>query len=175
ATEFAGIINVTIMTASRILNELYGLGLLTYEIAGKTGRSKEYRRIKNPEYYRVGSEYLKNPVKKTVYVENAKENYPIAGLEALSLISMINPPDRKVRAICKKDFYKIREMIIVDKAKIMDKKIDELQVWCYDPIFLSKNNIVDLVSLSVSLSGIKDERIEQAIENRMEAEEWYTG
>ncbi len=174
-TGFAEMINVTVMTASRILSELYSLGLLTYEIGGKTGRSKEYKRIEDPEYYEVGSKYLKNPVKNTVYVEKTKENYPIAGLEALSMISMINPPDRKIRAIYKKDFYKTREKIIVDKAKIMDEKTDELQAWCYDSTFLSKNNIVDLVSLSASLSEIKDERIEQAIENSMEAEEWYMG
>ena len=174
-TELAELINVTGMTASRVLNELYSANLLTYEIGGKTGRSKEYRRIGDPDYYEEGSKYLKNPIKKTVYVDEVKENYPVAGLEALSMISMINPPGRKVGAIYKKDFDKIAEKIILDKAQIMDEKIDELQVWRYDPTFISKNNIVDIVSLSVSLNGINDERIEQALEKRMEAEEWYTG
>jgi len=74
-----------------------------------------------------------------------------------------------------KYFDKIGEKIILDKARIMDEKIDELQVWRYDPAFLSKNNIVDVVSLSLSLSEINDERIEQALEKRMEVEEWYMG
>lgn len=174
-TELAETLNVTAMTASRVLNELHNLGLIAYEIGGKTGRSKEYRRIGDPEYYNEGSKYLKNPVKDTVCVEKIKENYPVAGLEALSMISMVNPPDRKVRAIFKKDFDRIKDKIILDKARIMDEKIDELEVWCYDPVFLSKNNIVDLVSLSLSLGEINDERIEQALEQRMETEEWYMG
>ena len=102
------------MTASRALNDLHSLGLLTYEINGKTGMSKCYKRINDPDYYFRGSKYLKNPVKKVVYTEKniATGNSPIAGLEALSMKSMLNPPKRQVRAVYKKEAENIKKYIV---------------------------------------------------------------
>jgi len=66
ATELAEIINATVMTASRTLKDLYSLGLLNYEISGKTGRSKKYKRINDDEYYSIGSKFLKNQISKVI-------------------------------------------------------------------------------------------------------------
>ncbi|MBC7087128.1 MAG: hypothetical protein H5T96_01420 [Tissierellales bacterium] len=44
-TDFAKKLGFNTMTASRALNYLYYANLITYEIGGKTGRSKDYRRI----------------------------------------------------------------------------------------------------------------------------------
>ena len=52
ATKFSSMVGGTVMTASRALNALYDAKLLTYETGGKTGRTKEYRRIADPEYFR---------------------------------------------------------------------------------------------------------------------------
>ena len=81
------------MTASRALNDLYDANLLIYEIGGKTGRSKEYRRISDPEYFEKGRRFIKSPVKKVVYVKSAPAGTLVAGLEALAELSMINPPN----------------------------------------------------------------------------------
>lgn len=70
ATELANILNSSVMTAWRALNDLYSLGLLTYEISGKTGRSKEYIRIDDTDYYNIGSQYLKSPFSRVVYVDS---------------------------------------------------------------------------------------------------------
>jgi len=69
-TEFANKIGFNKMTASRALNGLYRANIITYEIGGKTGRSKEYKRIPNLDYYMKGREYLKTPVKKTIYTKS---------------------------------------------------------------------------------------------------------
>jgi hypothetical protein len=175
ATELVMVLNVSAMTASRILNDLYTLGLLTYEISGKTGRSKEYQRIDDPEYYRRGSKYLKNPVIKVVYMEKIPDDYPVAGLEALSKITMINPPKRRVRAATRQKLKKVEERIVRNRDQVADRDLTELQIWDYDPDFLAKDKLVDLVSLSVSLGEMKDDRVEKAIEERLKDERWYTG
>ncbi|MGM9972550.1 MAG: winged helix-turn-helix domain-containing protein [Clostridiaceae bacterium] len=174
ATALAEALNTSNMTASRILNDLYAVGLLTYEVAGRTGRSKEYKRISDPDYYREGSRYLKSPVKQIIYVENEVDDTLIAGLEALSMISMINPPQGLVRAITKEKLDKESVLIVRNKDRITDEKLVELEVWHYDPTLLSKEQYVDIASLALSLKDINDERVEQALAERLESEEWYT-
>ncbi|MCB2291442.1 hypothetical protein LGK97_17080 [Clostridium sp. CS001] len=167
-TELAGKIGASKMTASRALNDLYLLGLLTYEVSGKTGRSKRYKRIDDTYYYDRGSKYLKNPVSKVVYVDkDSAYDLPVAGLEALSTQSMLNPPKRPVRAMAKQYIKNIKEHIVTNKDKIADMDLIELQLWEYDPKILSKNYVVDLVSLIMSIDKSNDERVEIAIEESL--------
>lgn len=174
-TELAGEIGTSIMTASRALNDLYLLGLLTYEVSGKTGRSKSYKRIDDTYYYDRGSKYFKNPVSKVVYVDkDIAYGFLVAGLEALSTETMLNPPKRPIRAMAKRYIKNIKEHIVTNKDKIADMDLIELQLWEYDPKILSKNEVVDLVSLIMSIGKSNDERVEIAIEERLRSELWYT-
>ena len=174
ATELALILNSSIMTASRALVDLYSLGLLNYEIDGITGRSKRYKRIDNTDYYSRGSKYLKNPVSRVVYVDNIANDFPVAGLEALSIQSMLNPPKRSVRAISKQKAKDIKQHIVLSRDKIADMNLIELQIWDYKPELLATSNIVDLVSLVMSISGSNDDRVEMAIEKKLKGEAWFT-
>ena len=178
-TELAKKLDATKMTASRALNNLYSLGLLKYDIGGKTGKSKNYRRIDNTKYYEIGSKYLKNPIYKIAYLEKTAYekacDFPIAGLEGLSMNSMINPPTRPIRAVSKRKLHDLKDYIEKDINKIEDMNLMELQIWDYDPMIFAKNNMVDLASLVASFSGVSDERIEQAIEESLKGELWYKG
>lgn len=144
------------MTSSRALNELYNAKLLIYEIGGKTGRSKFYSRISDPDYFQKGKLFLDSPIKKIVYVEREPKSSFIAGLEALSELSMINPPRHKVRAINSYDFKKNNLEVINNKDIINDNKLIELQIWKYDPKFFTMNNKVDIASLYASFRATKD-------------------
>lgn len=174
AKDLAKKINVSHMTASRVLNELYMLNLLTYDTGGENGRTKIYKRIDDPEFYLRGKEYLRNPLSQTVYVEKVTVDCLVAGLEALSMISMINPPKRPVRAISKQNAKAINKHIVKNRDRIADQNLVELQIWNYDPKILSENNYVDIVSLALSVSDLNDERIDQALEERLKGELWYT-
>jgi len=174
-TELAGIFNTSIMTASRALNDLHSLGLLTCEISGKTGRSKRYKRIADTCYYNIGSKYLNNPVSKVEYIDNnIVHDFPIAGLEALSMQSMLNPPKKRVRAISKQKARDIKNYVVLNRDKIADMDLIELQIWNYEPKFLAKDGVVDLMSLIMSISETNDERVQNAIEERLKCEIWYT-
>jgi len=172
-TEFSKIFGFTLMTASRALNELYDTKLLTYEVGGKTGRSKKYRRVSNPDYFKRGTEFINSPIKKVVYVKKAPEASYVAGLEALSHLSMINPPNHKIRAIEEGCLNSSDLEIVKNKDLIKDEKLVELQIWGYDPKLFAKNNMIDVVSLYASLQGENDERIEQALEEVLRGEKWY--
>lgn len=173
ATQMAKQLNVTVMTASRALNELNVLGLLEYEVSGKTERSKAYRRINDPEYYRLGNTRLKNPVRKTVYMESLPESCPVAGLEALANQTMINGPTHPVRAISKEMANREKDRMINDLETLCDKNFFEVQIWHYNPEVLSINHQVDKLSLKLSLDKINDDRIDMAIQKILEDEPWY--
>jgi len=173
-TEFAEKMGFTKMTASRALNELYHANLLTYEIAGKTGRSKKYKRIPDPDYFLKGREFLKSPVKKIIYVKMKPLDALIAGFDALAGLSMINPPGHPVAALDRQQFDPQEIEIVRNIDLIKDTQLVELQLWDYDPKLFSNNRYVDLMSLYASLKEETDERVEQALEEALQGEPWYT-
>lgn len=171
-TEFAQKMGFNKMTASRALNDLYNANLITYEIGGKTGRSKEYKRIADPYYFLNGREYLKTPVKKIIYTKTKPLGALTAGLEALAELSMINHPDHPVMAVDRNQLSKEQLEIIKNKDLIKDVQLVELQLWDYDPKLFSDKNHVDLLSLYASLKEETDERVEQALEGVLRGEPW---
>ena len=174
-TDFSNKMGFNKMTASRALNDLHKLNLIFYEIGGETGRSKNYRRINDPDYFLKGREYLKNPVKKTVYAKKTPIHWQRAGIEALASLSMINSLNHKVVAIDKKKFNMENYELIENQDLIKDIQLTEIQIWEYPPQLFSNKEHVDLVSLYASLKDESDERIEQALEDVMRGESWYTG
>jgi len=173
-TEFANKIGFNKMTASRALNDLYQANLITYEIGGKTGRSKEYKRIPDPNYFMNGREYLKTPVKKTIYTKSKPLAALVAGFDALSDLSMINPSDHPIMAVDRNRLNKEKIEIVKNKDLIKDTHLVELQLWDYDPKMFSNKNHVDVLSLYASLKDETDERVEQALEEVLRGELWYT-
>lgn len=172
-TEFSEKMNFNKMTASRALNDLYEAKLVNYVIGGKTGRSKEYRRISDPDYFIRGREYLKSPVNKIIHVKDKPLDWLKSGLEALSDLSMINPPSHSVIAVDKKQFNHSEFEEIMDEDMIKDMKLVEIQLWDYDPKLFANKGRVDLLSLFASLKDIKDDRVEQALEEALGGEAWY--
>ena len=172
-TEFAEKMGLNKMTASRALNDLYHTNLITYEIGGKTGRSKEYKRIPDPDYFLRGREYLKTPVKKIIYAETKPLGALTAGFEALSVLTMINPPRHPVMAVDKNWLNKEQIEVIKNKDIIKDRQLVEIQLWDYDPKLFSDKHHVDLLSLYASLKEETDERVEQALDEVLRGELWY--
>lgn len=172
-TRFAEKMGFNYMTASRALNELYHVNLITYEVGGKTGRSKEYKRIPDPDYFLNGRKYLKTPVRKTIYTRTKPLCALNAGLDALAGLSMINTPDHPVMAIDRKQLNEEQFEIVRNKDLIKDTKLVELQLWDYDPKLFAENQHVDLLSLYTSMSEDTDERVEQALEEALRGELWY--
>ena len=168
----------TIMTASRALNELHDAGLLHFELTGKTGRSKEYRRIDDPDYFQRGKMYLSSPVIKEIYLSELPKGLLVAGLEALSSLSMLNPPESPVRAIGREEYISKKStlQIINNQDRINDERLPLLQIWSYDPRKFSTDSLVDRMSLYASLikENENDERTAQALSEALQKETWYT-
>ncbi|NLT11248.1 MAG: MarR family transcriptional regulator [Clostridiaceae bacterium] len=172
-TDFGKKLGFNKMTASRALNELYRANLITYEIGGMTGRSKEYKRISDPDYFLRGRDYLKNPVRKIIYTTTRPAGALVAGMDALAELSMINPPDHPIMAIDRQKLTTEQIDVVKNRDLIKDAKLVELELWDYNPILFSINGHVDLLSLYASLKEETDERVEQAFEEILRVEPWY--
>lgn len=172
-TDFGKKLGFNKMTASRALNELYRANLITYEIGGMTGRSKEYNRISDPDYFLRGRDYLKNPVRKIIYTTTRPAGALVAGMDALAELSMINPPDHPIMAIDRQKLTTEQIDVVKNRDLIKDAKLVELELWDYNPILFSINGHVDLLSLYASLKEETDERVEQAFEEILRVEPWY--
>lgn len=173
-TEFADKFGFNIMTASRALNDLYQANLITYEIGGKTRRSKEYKRVPDPDYFFKGRDYLKTPVRKIVCIKTKPLGFLNAGLDALAGLSMLNPPSNPIIAVEKNKLNEEHVEIVRNKDLVKDIHLVELELWDYDPKLFSDKSHVDLLSLYCSLKEETDERIEQALQEVLRDETWYT-
>lgn len=166
-------LEISVMTALRGMNILQELGLLNCEISGKTGRKKVFRRIEQSAYYRIGKEYLCNPVRKTIYVLSIPKELHIckSDLTALGEQTMLGEPKYPIYAVDGKREKELCDyQISEEQAK--EEGLPCVQLMKYDIELLSENGYEDPISLLLGLSD-RDERIEMAIEELMEGKKWY--
>lgn len=164
-TQMAQKLNISEMSASRALNALSEHTLLSFEWGGPLNRSKFYRVVDREQYSTVGLSLLRSPVLKTVYTQSPIEGAPIAGLEALAKLSMPNPPLYSIRAIASKGVHALNLSLTQDPGAFPPEEITELQLWRYNPLLFSSDNLVDPVSLYASLQEDADDRITSALQS----------
>ena len=164
---------LTPMSVSRYCRELLDRGLISESREGnaslitcvKTGRA----------LFDMALPYLDNPVKRESYHMPSPEllgKFPVAGESALSQISMLAPPDKKIVA-CGPRVEQAEEKGLLKEecgfAKYLNAK---LQVWKYDPAPFVKDNRLDSVSLYLSLKDSFDERVQACLKEMLEKEQW---
>ncbi|XCP84154.1 HTH domain-containing protein [Roseburia hominis] len=172
AEELAKKLNVSTMTVLRAFDELKRIGVVNYEIGGQTGRKKIIRPIEKKEYYRIGKDYLINPVKRSVNVSHIPENLKAykCGLTALGEQTMLAEPTREKYAV----YGNVKEVLNYQRtrAEALSEDLPEVQIMQYDISKLTENQYVDPITMILSLGQI-DERVEIAVDEFMEGTEWY--
>ena len=161
------------MTMSRAIDDLASHDLVEVLPEGRQKRVifKDTRRT----VWKKALPFLRSPVQKRVFVENESFSMGVlAGLAALSQVTMIVPPVRQIRAITSKEWKAIQtnaKLRIIPKASA-DLAPLELEIWKYEPKLLSTNGMVDPLSLYLSLMDENNERVEAAREDLLEGIEW---
>ena len=171
--ELVKALGMSVMTVSRGMEKLEQIGVVNHEITGKTRRKKLYKRIDRKDYYLKGIGYLENPVRHCIYVKEIPKNLQMykSGLSALAEQSMLGEPMHEIYAISGKQ-EKILRDFQVGKEQAMEEHLPEIQIMKYNIGLLGKEGCVDPITLIKSLDET-DERIELAIEEMMEGEEWF--
>ncbi|SKB93285.1 hypothetical protein SAMN06296386_109119 [Lachnospiraceae bacterium] len=168
-------LSVSKMTAVRGLNDLYELGLLTFDTAGQTGRKKIYHKSDSSNFYSEGRKYLDNPVRETVYIKELPKDLVSVktDLTALAELTMMAEPAQKRLALCSKNRSQL-DGAIIDKAEALEDNLPMIQLTKYDTGILGKRGCADPISIMLGLEE-KDDRIEMAINDLLKKYEWYIG
>ena len=93
-------------------------------------------------------------------------------LPALSQISMLAPPDKKIVACGPREEQAKEKDVLKENAGFLNYLYARLQIWKYDPTPFVKNNRVDTVSLYLSLKDSPNERVQACIKEMLEKEQW---
>ena len=162
ASQRLGFTATSISRASRQLEEM---GLIQ---TVKRGVHKVIYSGKSPEeLYEDARGSLSNPVKRTIFVPKSELDgtLPLSGYTALSEYTMINPPMADCFAA---GSIGVWEKVASNKMQSTEDQC-AIELWRYDPRKLAKGNCVDRLSLALSLSEDRDERIEEAVEEMLKS------
>jgi DNA-binding MarR family transcriptional regulator len=157
-------LNLTPTSLSRASRQLESMNLIKTK---KVGVNKILYSELTPEaLYNSAKGILINPIKRTVYISNDKidSTLMISGYSALSKYSMLNETDIKYYAS-----NNITKWSKISTNNLYDSNAQvALQLFSYDSSILSNNNIVDKLSLALSLKDDTDERVEQAVNEMLD-------
>ncbi|MGV8084164.1 MAG: hypothetical protein AB2L09_11115 [Coriobacteriia bacterium] len=159
------------MTLSRSVNELEAAGAL---VAGSVRKPKTFRLAGPPKaVWDAMQERLTNPVLRVVGATRDAApltEAPLAGLSALSRYSNLAEPAVTIRALPSRLLNKLAPTLTASDEDAEDT--DLIEAWKYDPKLLTENDVVDPLSLYLTLRDTNDERIEQALEEMLMEVRW---
>ena len=156
-------LELTPTSISRASKQLEEMGLLQ---AKKIGVQKILSSENSPkELFYKAEKALLSPVKRTVYIPDEKVKIELleSGYSALAEYSMLNAPS--VRCYASEKISQWNDFMTKD---LQDSNSQvAIEMWRYDPRKLSREKMVDELSLALSLKEDADERVEEAVEEML--------
>jgi len=154
---------------ARAVANLEDCKLCSTEIKDNTGIKYIHFGDSKRELWAKAQNYLSSPVKKVLYCGTIPEgNFSISGVNALSQYSHLNSEQYETRAIWDKLFnLKGTQFNEVEG-------LSKIEIWKYPTTMssLSTNNVVDKLSLYLSMKDEPDARIEKELEIMIEEMKW---
>lgn len=171
AVELAKRLECTSMSVTRAYKELVDSGLFKIEVDGR----KKYivPNYQGGRLLKMAEPYLINPVESINYIKFDKnfEKMSVSGIYALGKKTMLSVGDRdKSYAIFKREKISMLDIAFILTFDRYD--VVKMEKWCYNPDILSKDGVVDDISLILSLADNKDERVQISIDELKEKYEW---
>lgn len=160
-------------SASRALANLVLARALDFEVAGKTGRLKNFFKSDAKTYYRVGREFFGEAVRSVHHTNQLPEGLPLfaSGLSALAVTSSLLEPSRQVWSVAPEYAPYVKE---ADPDPEFGYCHD-IQVLNYDPEPFAMGDCVDPFTMiqTIPPSELNDERVRIALREAMGGYEWY--
>lgn len=161
----AAALGYTPMTLSMAVKELTAAGLATPYMQGRTRCLRMERTPR--ETWEQAVPLLRTPVKRSVWVHDdeavAGEPRLLAGLSALAHYSMLAEPKWPTYAISPTQWRAATQAGFEELPEAVEGAC-EWQLWSYDPALLAGTDVVDPLSLALSLQDSPDERILLALD-----------
>lgn len=171
-TALARRYRVAIMSISRALDELGSLGLAEARLIGRQRRVR--LSYQGGELWRAVEPRLQSPVRKLRLISGdlPRGEGALAGESALAHYTMLAEPKVERRAVSAAAWSTIARRLDLRLASIHDEDRIELETWSYDPFALTRESLVDRLSLYLSVRHNPDERVAQAAQQLLEPFGW---
>ena len=166
------------MGITKAVNNLVGLEFC--EVKGTKEKYLQFLNNDRHELWATAKDYLINPVLKRVYVDaKPKQAVYRSNASALPEYTDMNPTKQQYYAINKTDYFELQKA-----GKLINENENEgkycLEVYKYNPQLLTENapvareeeDVIDPLSLCLSLKDNHDERVEMAKEQLLEKVQW---
>jgi DNA-binding MarR family transcriptional regulator len=160
------------MTMSRAFDSLERLAL---GVTQKHGRQRVLQFVKTGQALWEASEpYLSTPVHRAITVANVPGSIPalVAGESALAQFTSLAPPSRRVLAIGAKEWSAFREENSLAEVDVPYSGDVDVEVWSYPPQKISTIEVVDFLSLLLSVQSSADPRVQLVMEELKELLPW---
>lgn len=172
--RWAEVLPYSAMTISRACQELAAAGLCDPERRGRQvilRLNPDRRALWNKAKPRMRTPVLHaTPVR--VLAKNDLRLFH-SGLTALSRLTMLAANSQPVCAISDPAYRAAREERVIDEQPLDESGIVTLERWRYAPALLSPDGqMVDCLSLYLSLRDDPDERVQGALEDMLEGVKW---
>jgi len=160
------------MTMTRAFDELEAANLGAVTIRGRerclhfTGPRQEIWTRAQP--------FLRSPVTKRWFVRGPDADLGgiQGGLTALAQYSMLAPPAYPTYALSREDWKLQRQRHRIVELPAPDPEAQEIEVWSYPPALFAESQLVDRLSLYLSLKDDADERVQAALAEMMRKFAW---
>jgi DNA-binding MarR family transcriptional regulator len=162
----------SVMTMSRALDELEAVGLGESTVAG---RERHLRLVKSKRVvWDEAQPFLRTPVVKRFAIRlppGAALPGLRAGLDALAHYSMLAEPNITI-ALGREGWKALQQSGLVQTAMADEPGALTIELWSYPPALFADGEWVDRLSLHLSLSDIRDERVEAALDQMIKEVPW---
>ncbi|MCY2952536.1 MAG: hypothetical protein NTU53_11245 [Planctomycetota bacterium] len=170
--EMAQRLGYSAMTMTRAFDELEVANLGEVTTRGRerclrfTGRRQETWTKAQP--------FLRSPVTKRLFIRRTEAGVGgiRAGLSALAEYSMLVPPAYTTYALSREDWKSLRQRHKAIEVPTQDPDAQEIEVWSYPPALFAERDVVDSLSLYLSLKADRDERTEASLDEMMRKLGW---
>jgi DNA-binding MarR family transcriptional regulator len=163
--EVVGELGYTPMTLSRAVKELTAAGIATLRTEGRVRWLHTERTA--AQTWEHARPMLRSPVKRRIWILPPPKSRPrplrLAGLSALARFSMLTEPQWPTYAVGQAEWKAATQAGFETLPEPLPGAC-EWELWHYSPALVRDSDTVDPISLTLSLQGNQDERVQLALD-----------
>lgn len=163
--EVVNDLGYTAMTLSRAVKELTGAGIATLRTEGRVRWLKMEGTA--AETWERAKPLLRSPIKRRFWAQPIPDLKPphvrLAGMSALARYSMLAEPQWPIYAVSPAQ-WKTATQAGIETLPEQLPGACEWELWHYNPALVANSETVDPLSLTLSLQGNTDERVQLALD-----------
>lgn len=171
-TELAERFRVSVMSTSRVMDELEALEVARAKFVGRE-RCLHFP-VRGRLLWEELKDRLRSPVRKVRFVKGSLPEAVarLSGASALAFYAGGDEPGARRYAISEAMFNQLRKNSHIELTDVLEEERIEIEVWSYDPCVLSRDGVVDPLSLYLSRRYDADENIGNILDKVLASIEW---